>query len=56
MRFGVFTEVTMKIVVFWDVIPYSRMFTGVSVEHAASIIRIYTEDYTEEDRSLHKHC
>lgn len=56
VRFEVFTEVTMKIVVFWDVIPYSQMFTRVSVEHAASIIRIYTEDYTEEDRSLHKYC
>jgi hypothetical protein len=46
----------MKIAVFWDVIPCSRMFTDVSVENAASIIRIYPEDYTVEDRSLHKHC
>jgi hypothetical protein len=46
----------MKITVFWDVIPYSRMFTDVSVKHAASIIKIYPEDYRVEDRILHKHC
>jgi hypothetical protein len=55
MGFEVFTEVTMKIAVFWDVIPYSRMITGVSVERAASIIRIYPEDYIIEDRSVHKY-
>jgi hypothetical protein len=44
----------MKIAAFWDVLPYNRMFTDVSVEHAASVIRIYPEDYAIENKSLRK--